>query len=56
MARNVMHPDDLRPTKMVTFSSMEPPMEEAAAEICVRAATQFGLEEDIAEKIKQVKY
>ena len=54
MARNVMYPDDQRSTKMVTFSSMPPDMEETAAEICVKAVMKFSLEEDIAEFIKQV--
>ncbi|CAK8685210.1 unnamed protein product [Clavelina lepadiformis] len=53
MARNLMYPDDKRSTKMVTFSSMPSDMEERAAEICVKAVMQFGLEEDIAENIKQ---
>uniref|UniRef100_H2YQN5 Dynein light chain 1, cytoplasmic n=1 Tax=Ciona savignyi TaxID=51511 RepID=H2YQN5_CIOSA len=52
IARNLMYPDDQRSTKMVTFSSMEPPMEEVAAEICVKAVVKYGLEEDVAENIK----
>ena len=54
MARNLMYPDDQRATKMVTFSSMNPEMEEAAAEIAVKAVMNFQMEEDIAENIKQV--
>jgi len=50
-----MYPDDQRSSKMVTFSSMDREMEEAAAELCVKAVMQFGLEEDIAENIKQVR-
>lgn len=53
MARNLMYPDDKRSSKMVTFSSMDREMEEAAAEIAVRAIMQYGLEEDIAEHVKQ---
>ena len=55
MARNIMYPDDQRATKMVTFSSMPPEMEETAAEVCVKAVMKYSLEEDIAEHIKQVK-
>ena len=54
MARNLMYPDDQRATKMVTFSSMHPEMEEGAAEIAVKAVMNYQMEEDIAENIKQV--
>ena len=54
MARNLMYPDDQRATKMVTFSSMPPEMEEAAAEMAVKAVMNLNNEEDIAENIKQV--
>ncbi|XP_039273745.1 uncharacterized protein LOC120347740 [Styela clava] len=53
LARNLMYPDNKRTTKMVTFSSMNPEMEEAATEIAVRAVMQYKLEEDIAENVKQ---
>lgn len=53
MARNFMYPDDQRATKMVTFSSMHPEMEESAAEIAVKAVMNCQMEEDIAENIKQ---
>lgn len=55
MARNIMYPDDQRATKMVTFSSMGPEMEEVAAEVCVKSLMKYTLEEDIAEHVKQVK-
>lgn len=51
-----MYPDDQRATKMVTFSSMPPEMEEAAAEMAVKAVMNLNNEEDIAENIKQVAY
>lgn len=51
-----MYPDDQRATKMVTFSSMPPEMEEAAAEMSVKAVMNLKNEEDIAENIKQVAY
>lgn len=53
VARSLMHPVNKGSSKMITFSSMTAEMEEAAAEIAVRASMNLKLEEDIAEHIKQ---
>lgn len=54
LSRDLMYPNDKHKQKMISFSSMSAEMEEKAAEICVKAAAKFTLEEDIAEYVKKV--